>query len=304
MKAYAGYIYCITNLMNGRQYIGQTSMTIAKRYSAHLRCAKSGEPTTSLLYRAMRKYGTDNFSVGLVETVYADARNELKERLNKREIYHISAKNTYKPNGYNLTRGEDSSASCIVRPVYKVNSCGDVICRYDSITDAEKQNKLPLGSIKFALRRGTHYAGGYHWYDANDGQMTVGQNIGKQTTKTVPVYCFDMQGGFIERFESIVDASRKTKAEHTHISSACSGKRKSAGGYLWSYNKNPPEYHSTEKECRNKPVVQMDLHGNIINKFCSATCASRELGLQQSLISACCSGRRKTTGGYRWSYYL
>ena len=302
MGPYAGYIYCITNLVDGRQYVGQTSMTVRKRYKAHLRCAESESDTTSLLYNAMRKYGIDNFSVTTIETVYAETRDELKSMLNDREVFHILNKNTYKPNGYNMTEGGNAVPGCIVKPVYKVDSDGTVIERYDSIVDAETQNGLPLGSIKGALSRDTHHAGGAFWYDASENTMSIGQNIGKQKTQLVPACCFSLSGVLIKRFNSIVDAEKSTGIPHSHISSACSEKRKSAGGYLWSYDINAPKYAPKYKECRNRPVVQMDLQGNIINEFCSATHASKELGLQQSLISACCLGKRKSTGGYRWAF--
>jgi group I intron endonuclease len=52
-------IYKITNLIDGKTYIGMTSLSVEKRFERHCRNAKSGSDT--YLYRAMRKHGIDNF---------------------------------------------------------------------------------------------------------------------------------------------------------------------------------------------------------------------------------------------------
>jgi group I intron endonuclease len=49
------YLYKITNLLNGKCYIGQTN-NIARRFSQH-KCSK----TTSLIHKAIEKYGKENF---------------------------------------------------------------------------------------------------------------------------------------------------------------------------------------------------------------------------------------------------
>ena len=55
-------------------------------------------------------------------------------------------------------------------------------------------------------------------------------------------------------------------------------------------------------EATKKPVLQIDLEGNIVKKWDSLTDAARTLRLQVSNISHCCSGRIKTTGGFKWAY--
>lgn len=53
-----------------------------------------------------------------------------------------------------------------------------------------------------------------------------------------------------------------------------------------------------------KPVIQYDLQNNIIKYWCSADIASKELKIQACHIAACCKFKRKTCGGFKWSYNI
>ena len=74
---YEGYIYCITNKVNSKQYIGQTIRTIEDRYKQHLRKIKHNYDNL-YLYVAMEKYGKENFWVHQVEKIVCKTRNELQ----------------------------------------------------------------------------------------------------------------------------------------------------------------------------------------------------------------------------------
>lgn len=54
---------------------------------------------------------------------------------------------------------------------------------------------------------------------------------------------------------------------------------------------------------KSKPIVQIDVEsGEVIKVWKSATEASKELNIHRRLISKCCLGERKTTGGYIWKF--
>lgn len=61
MKQPAAIIYQVTNLVNGKSYIGLTRFTLQKRWREHCYNAKSGLKT--YFYAALRKYGPENFLV-------------------------------------------------------------------------------------------------------------------------------------------------------------------------------------------------------------------------------------------------
>lgn len=57
-----GYIYCITNNINGKKYIGKTTFNVEKRWNEHLKDYKRKRSEKRALYEAMNKYGVENFT--------------------------------------------------------------------------------------------------------------------------------------------------------------------------------------------------------------------------------------------------
>lgn len=100
-----GAIYCITNLVNSKKYIGQTSeLYISKRWCEHKINARSGRK--SYLYNAIRKYGEENFQFKvLLHKIPID-------KLNFYEMLWIKKFNTKTPYGYNLTDGGEGNRGC------------------------------------------------------------------------------------------------------------------------------------------------------------------------------------------------
>lgn len=88
-------IYVITNLINGKKYVGQTTKSLEDRFKDH--CSK--RKTKMYIQKAILKYGKNNFRIELLEEV------STIEELNRREQFYISHLNTLEPNGYNLTTG-------------------------------------------------------------------------------------------------------------------------------------------------------------------------------------------------------
>ena len=98
-----GYIYKVTNKINGKIYIGQTIQSVKDRWYRH--CGKSGISKAELnthFKRAILKYGKENFTIETIEMCDST-------KLNDREKFYISYYNSY-INGYNSTiGGQDGS---------------------------------------------------------------------------------------------------------------------------------------------------------------------------------------------------
>ena len=91
-------IYIVTNLVNGKQYVGITN-SLSKRWNKH-RNAKGSSPA---LHAAIKKYGLNAFAFSHI----ADAFDA--ESAKKIEIMLIAEHNTIAPHGYNLTSGGDGT---------------------------------------------------------------------------------------------------------------------------------------------------------------------------------------------------
>ena len=74
-----GYIYCYTNKINGKKYIGQTTKTLEERADKNGR----GYSAQFKFGKAIEKYGWDNFLAEIIETVELEDSITLRSRLNE-----------------------------------------------------------------------------------------------------------------------------------------------------------------------------------------------------------------------------
>ena len=110
------------------------------------------------------------------------------------------------------------------------------------------------------------------------------------------VFQFDLNGKYINQYNSIKKAEQKNKIYH--ISQCCSGKVKKAGNYQWSFenNINVKKYNSPN----SKPIIQYNLNGEFVNKYDSIIEAQQQI--KNKHISDCCLDKRNTAGGYIWKF--
>jgi len=92
-----GCVYCVTNKVNGKQYVGKTVGPLDKRKWKHESDAKLESET--YFHRALRKYGFNNFEW---EILFESDNSEILILVEMDMIKDLSSK---KPSGYNLTDG-------------------------------------------------------------------------------------------------------------------------------------------------------------------------------------------------------
>ena len=89
-------VYVIRNRINNKVYVGQ-SVDAGHRFITH--CKPSSNDGSSLIARAIQRYGAHNFWYEILEHQVED--------YNEKEQYWISKLNSLAPNGYNVLHGGD-----------------------------------------------------------------------------------------------------------------------------------------------------------------------------------------------------
>jgi P2-related tail formation protein len=201
------YIYQITNLVNGKIYIGKTVDTIETRWKKHQTDCCRAKYEHRPLYQAMKKYGVNNFSVKELEECPV-------ERVNEREKYWIEALGSYK-HGYNATLGGDGTHYADYDLIYALYLEGKTYKEIHALTAYDHQ------TIARALNQnGVSYT---------ERQINNIAHISKKVAK------IDKQTGeILEIFPSVAEAERQN-GNTKHIADVCNGKRKTCKGFRWRY---------------------------------------------------------------------
>lgn len=203
-----GHIYCITNLINSKKYIGKTTSNIKERFRQHCCDAFKERCEKRPLYDAMRKYGIENFIIQELETVDDNI-------LSEREIYWIKELNTYGSNGYNATKGGDGSIIYDHREIIDLYNLG--------YSPRDVANKMQC-------------------HDSTVRKVLKASGIKLSKFKEIDQY--DMAGNYVQTFPSLESAYQwlidhgitTCKNGQGAISGACRGRRKSAYNYKWKYH--------------------------------------------------------------------
>lgn len=139
------YIYKITNKINGKIYIGKTSLPkIEDRMQQHIRDSKKIRCGKRPLYDAFNKYGIENFTIEEIEQVAND------DIASQREQYWIEKLRTYigfkDSVGYNATLGGDS------RRLYNYNELADAYLALGTIKEVAIQYNCDPKVVRNACR--------------------------------------------------------------------------------------------------------------------------------------------------------
>lgn len=255
-------IYKITNLINGKIYVGQ-SIDIYDRWYQHKYKAfhETELAYNSAIHAAFRKYGLESFKFEIIEQCD-------QEMLDAREQFWIKKLNSLTPNGYNILQGGQSNR---MAKIWKCEICGKqvsygcsrclehkengyhakgIVCKSDKPSPLELAKMVKeLGSFE-AVGRKYGITGNsirkwcktynipFHtqelkdWYDQQMGIKPI-----KPTKQTKKVAQLDKETGkVLNTFNSLAEAGRSLGVvKASHISECCKGKIPSAHGYKWRY---------------------------------------------------------------------
>lgn len=207
-----GNIYCITNLINNKKYIGKTLNSIEKRFKEHYQDSQRERFEKRPLYDAINKYGIENFKINLIE----ECNYKI---LAEREKYWIQYYDTYN-NGYNATLGGD----------------GRILYDYEKIVEKFREGMLVKELCEY--------------FECDKDTISTALKLNNINTKENMLYKvshqvqqIDKENNIINVFPSYKEAARwlvennittaKISSISTNISRVCRGERKTCCGFIW-----------------------------------------------------------------------
>lgn len=238
-------IYMVTNLVNGKIYIGQDSKNKEYYYG-------SGKA----IIRSIKKYGKENFKKEILESVLTI------EELNEREIYWISKFNSSdRKIGYNISKGgsegdRQSGYNIVKKGIYQywVDKYGkeEAEIRLENKKEKlRKQNKKRKDSgwkhSKESIESIREFAKNRIVSDETRRKMSEYRTGMKYSVETVmrmsmskkdignkPILQLSKSGEFIKEWKS---QSEVKEILDLGIWNALNGISKTSGGYKWEYKK-------------------------------------------------------------------
>ena len=200
---------------SGKVYIGITSQSPSKRWKNGL-----GYKDNPLFYKAIKKYGWENFSH---EILFDSLCKKDAEEI---EIMLISEyQSTKRENGYNLAPG-----GMVTSPTNesREKTRKSMTKRWEDPAYKEK-TQMAMRGIKRSpfARKNISIAQKKRFLDPAE-KARIYANIANEKS----IICLETG----EVFTSIISAGRKYGIDSANINAVCKGKRKTAGGFSWEYS--------------------------------------------------------------------
>lgn len=219
-------VYEHVNLFNNKRYIGITSQIPEVRWQRG-----SGYRENTIFFRAIKKYGWDNFE-----------HNILYEGLSNREALEIESTliKKYKSLGvsYNISDGYEELGISKRIPIIVYDTGGNYVGAYISIHKASIELGIPETNITMALsnKYNITQAKGYVFLKEGDNILDKLDKVNKRhSSARRPVIQLTKNGQILAEFNSVSDAANSLGCGTGLISNCLKGRYKTAAGYKWRY---------------------------------------------------------------------
>lgn len=207
------YIYKITNLINGKVYIGQTKNNPLYRWHQHI---KGYNNSNSILKKAINKYSKDSFTFEVI------AKSDIIAELNSLERNFIKEFNSLAPNGYNLESGG--------REDYKLSE--------ESILKMRKAKLGKKASNSTKLKMSEAQKGRKHTPESLEKMSKSQKKLqiakGKTPSNARSVYGQHIETGQGWFFKTLSHATF-FGFDISNISAVCHGRLKTHKKYMWKF---------------------------------------------------------------------
>lgn len=232
-------IYLRTNLVNGKQYVGQT-VDFKSRESDW---KNMNQPYAgSLINNARKKYGVDNFQTEIL------IECDTQEELNYWEMYYIKKMNTKRPFGYNLTNGGDGTSGFQFSEESKKKMSEAKLGKYvgkDSWNYGIKRSDMFKAALSERLKGKVHTEEWKKNMSINNPKFWLGKHRStsdkekmsrKKDSVKKKVYQYSLDDSLVHVYESLAECGRSGYNVGA-VGACCRGTYgfKTHKGYKWSY---------------------------------------------------------------------
>lgn len=178
----------------------------------------------------------DLYAHRMVAETFIFKENEEKDCVNHRDGNKL---NNSIENLEWVTKGENNrhARDNFLNPLYTKIFCFDkeknLICEYQSIQAAAKVingTADVIGKAARAVVKNLTY--GYYWNISSDHDF---ETVVKTGGGRKPVARYSLDGIFLEKYETITEASRLTHLPRIRISECAHGNINTYGGYIWKF---------------------------------------------------------------------
>lgn len=320
MFNFCGYIYKITNKINGKVYIGQTTRSVEQRWKEHKNLSK--RKSQLYLHRSMRKYGIENFIVSVIGT----ASNY--EILNKYEQKAIKKFKSLSPNGYNsVTGGLNFQVSDCTKLKFSQSHGGkpflarnletNEITEFNTHSECENHIQADVSDLSKALRNKTQTISGYSFSYKDTGKLPLTKEEielirYRKNHNNHSILMRNLKTNKILTFNSIKECGQYLNIKkYSSISRCLRQERYSYKNYSFAY-KNYKNLPLTKEEIKSyirnkissgmksKPFLARNLETNEIREFNTQVECKEQLSVNN--IDKCLNGTIYYSKNYSFSY--
>ena len=310
IKKYTVYIHI--NKINNKKYIGIT------RQNPMVRWANGEGYRTQPFYHAIQEYGWDGFEhLILYENLTYEEACEIEKEL-------ISEYDTNDRNyGYNVSKGGEQVIKKYGKDVhtnktvYQYSFLGDYIQSFKSVVETVDylgvENIHASTNISSCARKnGNHNSAyGFIWSYEYLGEKIEPYSLSEAYGKSqrIKIYQYDLNGQFIQAFESITIAANALGVSSTSISEALDLPYRKSCEFQWRtylnekgiepYMKDPNRNDNLKKK-----IVRISKNDLVATIYDGLSDAKEDMNLSDtSGISDVLIKNRPSAYGYFWFYY-
>ena len=260
MENVFGVIYKATNIKNGKMYVGQT-VNFNRRKNDHLNYARKG--VEQAFYRAIRKYGEESFVWEIIDHAISE------DELNQKEVYWIDKLKSYTKSpdshGYNMTKGGDGISGFNHREESKAKMSKAKIGKTFSEEHRKNMSESHMGKYTgeenhmFGRFGEQHHLFGTNLSDETKKKISESKKgkllseevkkkiseglknndtSGKNNSMAKSVVQLSLNGEFIARYDTLLEAKLSIDGDSSCISRCCKGKVKTHKGFKWMYEED------------------------------------------------------------------